>query len=142
MLLQGKDALVRSQTGSGQYLIVSLLPWGILNWIPTTEPKPHVPSTARKSDRLGSLAWDCCDTDRCRANFCNSAVVGLNVDVQLPAIAHGPIPRLMLGMQIQEASRAEQHTLLGYKLMCLLYSKLCLDVSFSWVGGNIYLDRS
>lgn len=88
------------------------------------------------------LAWDCCDTDRCCANFCNGAVVGLNVDVQLPAVARGPIPRLMLGTQVQEASRAKQHTLLPYKLTCLLCSKLCLNVSFPTVGGDIYLDRS
>ncbi|XP_025917846.1 probable ATP-dependent RNA helicase DDX31 [Apteryx rowi] len=97
VLLQGKDALVRSQTGS-----------------------------AHENDRLGSLAWDCCDTDRCCANFCNDAVVGLNADVQLPAIAYGLIPRLMLGMQIQGSSGAKQLTLLSYKLIYLLYSKLCL----------------
>lgn len=39
-------------------------------------------------------------------------VVGLNVDAQLPAIAHGPVPRLVLGMQVQEASGAKQHTLI------------------------------
>ena len=69
-------------------------------------------------------------------------MVGLNVDVQLPAVARGPVPQLMLGMQMQKASRAKQHALLPYKLTCLLYSSLCLDVSFPWVGGDISLDRS
>lgn len=69
-------------------------------------------------------------------------MLGLNVDVQLPAIARGPVPRLVLGMQGQEASGAKQHTLSSYKLTCWFYSKLCLDVSFSWVDRAISLDGS
>lgn len=66
-------------------------------------------------------------------------MLGLNVDVQLPAIAHGPVPRLVLGMQGQEASGAKQHTLSSYKLVCLLYSKLSWCHIF--LGGQSYFFR-
>lgn len=39
-------------------------------------------------------------------------------------------------------SRAKQCTLSPCKFRCLLYSKLCLDVSFAWVGGGFYLGGS
>lgn len=56
-------------------------------------------------------------------------VVGLNGAVQLPAIAHGPVPRLVLGMPVQDASGAKQHT---HQINLCAYSTVkCLDVTFS-----------